>query len=144
MTQATIAEAEQTLEDEFALFDDWRDKIEYVLELGKSLPPMDTALKTEATKVKGCQSQVWLVARHDEEAGVLRLNADSDAMIVKGLIAMLMRLYDGQPPQAIRAHPPAVFERIGLGRHISTQRAGGLAAMIKRIDQLAERESQAA
>ena len=139
MTQqaATIAEEQELLAEEFELFDDWRDKIEYVIDLGRKLPPLPEEDRTEANKVHGCQSQVWMVAALDEASGRVRLRADSDAFIVKGLIALLMRLYSDRPADEILANPPAVFDRIGLGRHLTPNRANGLYSMVGRIRELA-------
>lgn len=138
MTQtATIAEEQAAIAEDFELFDDWREKIEYVLELGKKLEPFPEEHRVDANKVKGCQSQVWMVAMPDAESGTLRIQADSDAFIVKGLIALLLRLYDRRPPADILDNPPDVFDEIGLGRHLSPTRANGLHAMINRIRQIA-------
>jgi cysteine desulfuration protein SufE len=138
MEQApTIAEEQARIAEDFELFDDWRERIEYVLELGKQLQPMPDALRAEANKVEGCQSQVWMVAELEAASGRVRLQADSDAFIVKGLIALLLRLYANRRPDEILANPPDVFERIGLGAHLSPTRANGLHAMVKRIRQLA-------
>jgi cysteine desulfuration protein SufE len=137
MSQApTIAEEQQLIAEEFELLDDWRERIEYVLELGKGLGRLPEADYAEGNKVKGCQSQVWMVAEVDE-GGRMQIRADSDAFIVKGLIALLLRLYSGRRPQEILDNPPAVFEEIGLGAHLSPTRANGLHAMITRIRQLA-------
>ena len=137
MNQApSIAEEQALISEDFALFDDWRDKIEYVMDLGRRLEPLPEALRVDANKVRGCQSQVWMVAEPNG-AGRLRLQADSDAFIVRGLIALLLRLYADRPPDEILANPPTVFEEIGLGAHLSPTRANGLHAMIKRIRQLA-------
>ncbi|MEM7042794.1 MAG: SufE family protein [Pseudomonadota bacterium] len=138
MTQcATITEEQAAIAEDFALFDDWREKIEYVLDLGKSLPPFPEEHRIDANKVKGCQSQVWMVAEPDAVSGRLLLQADSDAFIVKGLIALLLRLYADRQPEEILANPPDVFDEIGLGRHLSPTRANGLHAMINRIRQIA-------
>lgn len=138
-----IAEEARELEEEFALFDDWRDKVEHIIDLGKSLPAMPAELKTEASKVRGCQSQVWLVADLDEGSGRLKLQADSDAILVKGLISLLMRLYDQRRPQEILDNPPTVLETIGLARLLTPGRANGLYAMVARIRGLAEAYSAA-
>jgi len=130
--------AAEELEEEFALFDDWRDKVEHLIELGKELPPLPDTSKTEGNKVRGCQSQVWLVADLDEGEGVLRLRADSDAVLVKGLIALLLRLYDGLTPAEILAHPPDVLERIGLAKLLTPGRNNGLYSMVARIRAVAE------
>jgi cysteine desulfuration protein SufE len=133
-----IAAEAQALEEEFALFDDWRDKVEYLIELGKDLPPLPEPLKTEANKVRGCQSQVWLVAEFDPATARLHLRADSDAILVKGLISLLLRLYDRRTPAEVLANPPKVLERIGLAKFLTPGRANGLYAMVGRIRALAE------
>ena len=138
MTQApTIAEEQRLIAEDFKLFDDWREKIEYVLDLGRKLAPFPEQHRTDANKVKGCQSQVWMVAEVDPDARRMRIAADSDAFIVRGLIALLLRLYADRTPQEILDNPPVVFDEIGLGAHLSPTRANGLHAMIKRIRQLA-------
>ena len=138
MTQAsTIADAAHDLEEEFALFDDWRDKVEYIIELGKGLPELPAVYKTDANKVRGCQSQVWLVAE-PEAGGRLHLRADSDAVLTKGLISLLVRLYDRRTPREILDNPPEVLERIGLRKLLTPGRSNGLYAMVGRIRALAE------
>jgi cysteine desulfuration protein SufE len=134
---ATIAEEQQLIAEDFELFDDWREKIEYVLDLGRALDSLPDDERIDANKVRGCQSQVWMVAELDEATGRVAIRADSDAFIVRGLIALLLRLYANRPPEEILANPPKVFEDIGLGAHLSPTRANGLHAMIKRIRQLA-------
>jgi cysteine desulfuration protein SufE len=134
---ATIAEEQQLIAEDFELFDDWREKIEYVLDLGRALSSLREQERIDANKVRGCQSQVWMVAELDEATGRMAIRADSDAFIVRGLIALLLRLYANRPPEEILANPPKVFEVIGLGAHLSPTRANGLHAMIKRIRQLA-------
>jgi cysteine desulfuration protein SufE len=93
--------------------------------------------RVDANKVHGCQSQVWMVAELDEEKGRVRFHADSDAFIVKGLIALLMRLYSDRPPAEILDSPPTVLDRIGLGRHLTPNRANGLYSMVSRVRELA-------
>jgi cysteine desulfuration protein SufE len=137
MAEATIGAEEKAIEDEFALFDEWRDKIDYVMDLGRNLKPFPDAERTEANKVHGCQSQVWMAAHVDATTGRLHLDADSDAILVKGLIGLLMRLYDGRTPAEIVATPPTVFDRVGLGRHLTPGRANGLHSMIQRVRDLA-------
>ena len=132
-----ISEAQAAIEDDFALFDDVRDKIEYIIDLGKDLPPLPDALKTEGNRVRGCQSQVWLVADLDPATRRMALRADSDAVIVKGLISLLLRIYGERTPEAIAANPLDVFERVGLGKMLTPGRANGLYAMVERIRQLA-------
>jgi cysteine desulfuration protein SufE len=133
----TIATAALSLEQEFALLDDWRDKVEYIIELGKDLPPLPEALKTEGNKVRGCQSQVWLVAE-PQPGGQLHLRADSDAVLVKGLISLLLALYDGRTAREILDNPPEVLERIGLSKLLTPGRSNGLYAMVARIRAIAE------
>jgi cysteine desulfuration protein SufE len=133
----TIATAALSLEQEFALLDDWRDKVEYIIELGKDLPPLPEALKTEGNKVRGCQSQVWLVAE-PEAGGRVHLRADSDAVLVKGLISLLVTLYDRRTPQEILDNPPDVLERVGLAKLLTPGRSNGLYSMVARIRAMAE------
>jgi cysteine desulfuration protein SufE len=136
-TSPTIADAASSLEEDFALFDDWRDKVEYLIELGKDLPPLPEPLKGEGNRVRGCQSQVWLVAE-PEAGGRIHLRADSDAVLVKGLISLLLRLYDRRTAQEILDNPPAVLERIGLAKLLTPGRSNGLYAMVARIRSIAE------
>lgn len=133
----TIAEAAQEIEEDFALFDDFRDKIEHIIDLGKGLAPMPDELKTEGSKVRGCQSQVWLVALPSPDSDRLKLLADSDAFVVKGLIALLLRLYDGHTAREILDNPPDVLERIGLAKLLTPGRANGLYSMVQRLQALA-------
>ena len=135
----TIAEAAQSIREEFALFDDWRERIEHIVELGKSLPPLPPEHKTPQNKVSGCQSQVWMIAPLDPATGRLRLAADSDAFIVKGLIALLLRLYADRTPREILENPPVVLDEIGLSKHLTPGRSNGLWSMVKRIRELAAR-----
>jgi cysteine desulfuration protein SufE len=135
----SYAERAQELRDEFALFDDWRDKLENVMDLGKALPPMEPALKTDASRVQGCQSQVWMVGTAED--GRIRLHAESDAILVKGLIALLLRLYDRLTPQEILDNPPEVLKEIGLERYLTPSRSNGLYAMIGRIQAIASAQA---
>ncbi len=137
MDALTVADRQREIEEEFALFDEWRDKIDYIMDMGRALPPLPEEAHTEANRVQGCQSQVWMDARIDPETGRMRILADSDAIIVKGLIGMLLRLYDDRPPGEIVDNPPEVLERIGLKRHLTPGRANGLYSMIQRIRDLA-------
>ncbi len=134
---ATIAEAADRLREEFAFLDDHRDKVEHLIDLGKRLPPMPDALKTESAKVRGCQSQVWLVADPLPD-GRVHFLADSDAILVRGLIALVLELYDRRTPREIVENPPTVLEEIGLQRFLTPGRANGLYAMVGRIRGLAE------
>ncbi|HRN85487.1 MAG TPA: SufE family protein [Hyphomicrobium sp.] len=129
----------QNLQSDFDLLDDWEDRYRYIIELGRALAPMPDALKTEATKVRGCTSQVWLVSEADAASGeaagpALRFLGDSDAHIVRGLIAILFALYDGKPAKDILAtEPETVFHALGLKDHLTPQRSNGLASMVERI-----------
>ncbi len=134
---STIAEAAEQIRADFALFDEYRDKIEYILDRGRALPPFPESERIDANLVPGCQSRVWLVARRDPASGRIRLFADSDAFIVKGLIALLLQLYDDRTPEEILANPPKVFEEIGLASFLTPTRANGLASMIAKIQALA-------
>lgn len=118
--------------EDFEFLEDWEDRYRYVIEQGKSMDPLPDALKVPATKVDGCASQVWL---HPViENGVFRFDGDSDAMIVKGLIAVLRTLYNGLTPDAVLdVNARAEMARLGLNDHLSAQRSNGLRAMIERI-----------
>ena len=131
----------EEIADDFAFLDDWEDRYRYVIELGKAMPPLDAALRTVATKVEGCASQVWIVPRLTGEGGAARFDFDgeSDAMIVRGLIAVLHALYAGLDPQAVLAvDAPAELGRLGLEQHLSSQRSNGLRAMVGRIRAIAQ------
>jgi cysteine desulfuration protein SufE len=128
---ATINQTTQEIVDEFAFFDDWVQRYEYIIELGKGLKDLPDDKKDEAHKVPGCQSQVWFHAR--QEDGRIYFDADSDAMIVRGLVALLLRVYSGRTPEEIIGTPPAFFEVLELGSHLSGSRANGLHAMVTRI-----------
>lgn len=124
------------VEAEFEALDDWDDRYRLLIDLGRALPPMPEALKTDATRVRGCASQVWLHPRQDGD--VLRFAADSDAAIVKGLVALVLMLADGRAPQAIDpAEIRARLDALGLARHLSSNRTQGLASMVARIGDLA-------
>ncbi len=126
---------EEIVED-FEFLDDWEDRYRYVIDQGKEMAPLDAALKVPATKVDGCASQVWL---HPViEGGVFRFDGDSDAMIVRGLIAVLRALYSGlRVEEVVKVDARAEFARLGLNEHLSAQRSNGLRAMIERIGQVA-------
>ncbi len=126
-------DAFEDLAETFEFLDDWEDRYRHVIELGKAMEPLDPALKVPATKVEGCASQVWLVPRVDE-AGRLRFDGDSDAMIVRGLIAVLRTLFDGLPvAEAATVDARAELARLGLDAHLSSQRSNGLRAMVERL-----------
>lgn len=129
----TIDDALRELEEEFELLGDWEERYRYVIELGRTLAPLDECERTDLHKVRGCASQVWLV-RDPRDDGTLVFRGNSDAHIVRGLIAILLRLYSGRAPAEILAFDaPAAFARLGLTGALSQQRANGLAAMVQRI-----------
>ncbi len=132
----TTARFEELAED-FALFDDWEDRYSAVIDLGKAMPPLPEAAKTEAAKVRGCASQVWLVmgARPGPDgAARLTIEGDSDAHIVRGLVAVMRALYEGlTPEEALAVDPQAALRRLGLADHLSSQRSNGVRAMAERI-----------
>lgn len=132
---AAVEQEKQRIVDEFAVLGDWVARYEYIVELGNALPPLDDARKTEDNRVQGCQSRVWFVA--EERDGRIHFAANSDAVLVKGLIALLLRLYSGRTADDILATSPAFFEKIELGSHLTGNRANGLAAMVKRIQAIA-------
>lgn len=129
-------DARTTLDDlreNFELLESWEERYRYLIDLGKELPPMDDALKNAQTKVDGCLSQVWMLGRLDD-TGLLRYLADSDATIVRGLIAVLMVAYDGRRPDEVLATDiDGLFDSLGLGQHISLNRRNGFFAMVQRI-----------
>jgi cysteine desulfuration protein SufE len=126
-----IAEIENEIVDEFSFFTDWQDKYEYIIELGKKLKGFPDEKRTEDFKVKGCQSSVWLTA--EKNNGIIIFKADSDSTIVKGLIALLLRVLSGQSPDEIVNAKLEFIDKIGLKQHLAQTRANGLAAMIKQI-----------
>ena len=126
-----IDQTTQEIVDEFAFFDDWMQRYEYIIEMGKALEGLSEDKKDDAHKVPGCQSQVWFYAR--QEDGRIHFEADSDAMIVRGLIAMLLRVYSNRTPDEIIGTPPEFFEVLELGSHLSGSRANGLHAIVTRI-----------
>jgi cysteine desulfuration protein SufE len=133
--------------ENFALLDEWDDRYRYVIELGRTLDPLPEALRTEANKVQGCASQVWLGTRVKPKGSgepTLSFVGDSDAHIVRGLIAILFALYSGKPaPEIVDTHAVALFERLGLREHLTPQRSNGLRSMVGRIRAEAERALRA-
>lgn len=127
----TIKERQDQIIEDFALFDDWMDKYEYIIQLGKELPIIDEKYKTEENIIKGCQSKVWLHADYD--AGKLNFTADSDAIITKGLVSMVVQVLSGHTPQEIAKANIYFINEIGLQNHLSPTRSNGLLAMLKQI-----------
>ena len=128
---STIEQTQTELVDEFQLFDNWMDRYQYIIDLGKRLPPFPPEWQTEDFRLHGCQSQVWLKA--DRSTDRLDFHAISDSAIVSGLIAILMRVYSGRSPAEIVATAPDFIDAIGLHEHLSPTRSNGLHAMIDAI-----------
>ncbi|MDL2231452.1 SufE family protein [Porphyromonadaceae bacterium OttesenSCG-928-L07] len=127
----TIKENQQAVIDEFAVFDDWMDKYAYLIEIGNEVPVMDEKYKTEDNLIKGCQSRVWL---HTEiRDGLLYFEADSDAIITKGIAGLLIRIFSGQKPEDIVNADFSFIDTIGLTQHLSPTRSNGLMSMVKQI-----------
>ncbi len=127
----TISNKEQLVTNEFDRFDDWMDKYNYLIELGKSLQPIDDTYKTEKYLIRGCQARVWLHA--DYRDGKVVFSADSDALITKGIVALLIRVLSDQPPQDIIDADMEFIDRIGLKEHLSQTRSNGLLNMIRQM-----------
>ncbi len=127
----TIQETEEEITDEFSLFDNWEDKYEYIIDLGKKLKPLSAEYKIDINKIKGCQSQVWLTANEDD--GRIYFKADSDAVIVKGLVSMLIRVLSGHTPQEIIDTKLDFVNKIGMTNHLAQTRSNGLLSMVKQM-----------
>ena len=127
----TIREIQEEIIDEFNLFDDWMERYEYLIELGKSLPLIDDQYKIEENIIKGCQSKVWLYSKMNDSK--INFTADSDAILTKGLVALLLRVFTNQTPKDILAADTIFIDKIGLKEHLSQTRANGLVSMLKQI-----------
>jgi cysteine desulfuration protein SufE len=127
----TIQQTENEIVESFSLFDNWDDKYEYIIDLGKQLPALEEKYKKDENKVRGCQSTVWLVADYRE--GRVYFNADSDAVIVKGLISMLISVLSGHTPQEIMDASLDFIQKIGMTTHLAQTRSNGLRAMVKQM-----------
>ncbi len=128
----TIEELQNELIEQFEPFDDWMDRYQLIIEMGDELPQITEQEKKDENLIEGCQSRVWIVGEaHDD--GTLHFRADSDALIVKGIAAMLLKIYDGQTPSAILNSPLFFIERLNLTGHLSPTRSNGLSSMIQRI-----------
>lgn len=126
-----VAAAQQELIEEFGLFDDWMDRYQYLIDLGRRLPEFPDELRTDEHRIRGCQSQVWFVP--EKRDGRLYFQAISDAAIVSGLIALLLRLYSGREPRDILDTPPDFVEALELQSHLSPTRSNGLSSMLEAI-----------
>ena len=131
----SLEERKSGVVEEFSMFEEWLDKYEYIIELGKGLEPFPESLKTEDRLIKGCQSRVWL--DYNRKDGKLFFSADSDALITKGIISILVSVYSGCTPEEIAADDFSFVEEIGLRQNLSPTRANGLASMIERIKKAA-------
>lgn len=133
----TLEQAQQEVVDEFALFSDWQDRYEQIIEMGKDLPLIAADLKTDDNLVRGCQSRVWLHARlaPDPDGGpaVMQLTADSDALITKGLVALVVRVLNNRTPEEVLEAKLDFIDRIGLREHLSPTRSNGLASMLDQM-----------
>ena len=127
----SIQDIQNELIEEFSMFDDWMERYEYMIDLGKSLPLIDPSLKTEDKLIKGCQSKVWLHSTLQE--GRILFTADSDAIITKGIVAILIRVFSNQTPDAIVQANTKFIDEIGLKEHLSPTRANGLVSMVKQM-----------
>lgn len=136
-TEATAAEAQAAIADEFSLFGDWSERYQYLIDLGRKLPPFPEEWKTEKHRLHGCQSMVWIVA--EGGADDLEFHAASDSSIVSGLVYLALRVYSGRPAAEIAATAPDYIAAIGLARHLSPSRSNGLAALLQFIQDTARR-----
>ncbi len=127
----TIKELQEEIIEDFNLFDDWMERYEFIIDTGKSMPKIEAQNKSDDNIIKGCQSKVWLHA--DYENGKLLFTADSDAILTKGIISLLLKVYNDQSPDDILANDPFFIDEIGLKEHLSPTRANGLLSMIKQI-----------
>ncbi|WP_284651057.1 SufE family protein [Flavobacterium terrisoli] len=127
----TIKEIQNEIVDEFSMFDDWMQRYEYIIDLGKGLPLIEEQYKTEDNIIKGCQSKVWVHA--EQQDGKIVFTADSDAILTKGIIAILIRAFSNQTPSAILEADTDFIDEIGLKEHLSPTRANGLVSMIKKL-----------
>ena len=127
----TIKEIQEEIIDEFSMFEDWMERYEYMIELGKSLPMIKDEFKTDSNLISGCQSKVWLHSEIDGDK--IKFTADSDAILTKGIVALLLRVFNNQKPKEILDADLYFVDKIGLKEHLSPTRANGLVSMIKQI-----------
>jgi len=137
MQDSTARQTAEEIVEEFSFFDDWADRYQHLIDQGRRLAPMDAALQIEENQLKGCQSVVYFFSDTDKE-GLVHFSAASDAAIVQGLIALLLRVYSARTPQEILALSPDFLEKIGLDKHLSPTRKNGLASMVEAIRRAAE------
>ncbi|MEY3348796.1 MAG: hypothetical protein RLY46_835 [Bacteroidota bacterium] len=127
----TIGAIENEIIENFSMFDTWEEKYEYIIDMGKKLPPLNDAFKTEEYKIKGCQSSVWIHSY--EKDGKVFFDGDSDAVIVKGLVSLMIQVLSGHAPQEIIDAPLGFVDAVGLSSHLAQTRSNGLRAMIKQM-----------
>lgn len=127
----TIDEIQQEIVEEFSGFEDWMDKYAYLIEIGNEMVPIDAKYKVESNLIRGCQSRVWLQQKFTD--GKIKFEAESDALIVKGLVALLLRIYSDRTPKEILESEPRFIDEIGLRQHLSPTRSNGLLAMVKQM-----------
>jgi cysteine desulfuration protein SufE len=137
----TLEEKQQQIIEEFSLFDEWMDKYEYIIELGKETPTISTANKTDDRLIEGCQSRVWLDAACVD--GKMQFSADSDAIITKGIIGLLIRVLNNEAPKSVATASLHFIDAIGLQEHLSPTRANGLVSMVKKMKLIALKEQMA-
>ena len=135
-----VKAAQQEIIDEFSLFEDWMDRYQYLIDLGRRLPDFPDELRTEENRIRGCQSQVWFVP--EKKDGRLHFRATSDAAIVTGLIAVLLRIYSGRYPEDILDTPPDFVEALQLQSHLSPTRSNGLSSMLEAIRRFATQAAE--
>ena len=137
MQESTAQQEAEEIIDEFSFFDDWADRYQHLIDQGRRLTPLDPSSQIEENQLKGCQSVVYFTSMCDA-GGRIHFSASSDAAIVQGLIALLLRVYSERPPQEILALSPDFLEKIGLDKHLSPTRKNGLASMVEAIKQAAQ------
>ena len=142
MIMGEVLNAQQEIVDEFSIFDNWMDRYQYLIDMGRRLPEFPEDLRNDDNRIRGCQSQVWFVATQNDDR--LEFEAISDAAIVSGLIALLLRIYSGRKPQDILDTPPDFVAALGLESHLSPTRSTGLASMLKAIRKFATEALEAA
>jgi cysteine desulfuration protein SufE len=128
----SIEERQRAIEAEFTAFDDWTDKYELIIDWGKEIPGIPEERRSDDWLIRGCQSRVWMIASRNPD-GTVHLEADSDAIITKGLAGMMVRIFDGLPPAEVAQAPLWVLDRVGLSSHLSPTRANGLRSMVDQI-----------
>jgi cysteine desulfuration protein SufE len=137
--EASTADAQRAIVEEFAFFGDWSERYQYLIDLGRKLPPFNEAFKTEANRLQGCQSMVWIVSEGNAER--LDFNASSDSSIVSGLVYLALRVYSGRSAKEILATTPDYIANIGLSKHLSQTRSNGLASLLQFIQHAAQAAS---